>query len=131
MDGWYSVNITFKSVSTRSVCISLSIRLDYPGYPLNERHLHCRHSTSLSASMGPLSFEAEDPVNALVAGSHLDAEGHGRAARETVVLREVDRLLGQLLHVEGPEEAGDGEEDLLLGERDTRADTATAQDVSR
>ena len=72
-----------------------------------------------------LGGETENLGDAVVAGRHLDLERHGRAARETVVLGEVDGLLGQLLHVEGPEEAGDGEEDLLLGERDTGADTAT------
>lgn len=72
-----------------------------------------------------LAGETEDVSNTLMARRHGDAERHGRAARETVVLREVNRLVGELLHVEGPEETGDGEENLLLGEGNTRADAAT------
>lgn len=63
-----------------------------------------------------------------MAGRHLDAEGHGRATGETVVLGQVDRLLGQLLHVECPQETRDGEEDFLLGQGDTRADTTASRD---
>lgn len=84
-------------------------------------------SKTVQQLIGSLSLggEAEDIGDALVARGHLDTEGHGRTARETVVLLQIDRLLGQLLHVECPEEAGDSQEDLLLGERDTRANTAT------
>ena len=71
-------------------------------------------------------LEAEDFSDVLVAWRHFDAEGDWRAAREAVVLGEVDRLVGELLHVERPEEVGDCEEDLLLSERDARADAPAA-----
>ena len=56
---------------------------------------------------------------------HLDAEGHRRTTGETIVLLKINGLVGQFLHIEGPEEAGDGEEDLLFGKRDSGADAAT------
>lgn len=87
-----------------------------------------RFSTCCDALGCVLRLEAEDLGDTVVAGRHLDLEGHGRAARETVVLGEVDLLAGELLHLERPEEAGDGQEDLLLGKRDTRADTAAGKD---
>lgn len=60
-----------------------------------------------------------------VAGSHGDAEGYGRAAGETVVLFQVDGLVGELLHVEGPEQTSDSQENLLLCKRNTGANTTT------
>ena len=53
-----------------------------------------------------------------------DLEGHGRAPRQAIVLLEIDRLFRDLLHVESPQEAGDGEPDLALGDDHARADTA-------
>lgn len=78
-----------------------------------------------------VGLHAEDLLDAAVAGGHGDTEGHGRAARETIVLLQVDRLVGELLHVEGPQETSNGEEDLLLGERDTRADTTARGDYEK
>jgi len=60
-----------------------------------------------------------------VAGDHLDAEGNGGAARETIVLLEIDGFVWDLLHLEGPEHARDGEPHLALSDPHTRADTAT------
>ena len=52
----------------------------------------------------------------VVARSDPDPEGHRRSTRLAVVLPEVDRLAGDLAHVERPEHARDGEPDLALGD---------------
>ena len=57
------------------------------------------------------------------------SERRGTAPRESIILVQVDGLLGNLAQVEAPQQAGDGEKDLALGDNHAWAD-ATAIEIS-
>ena len=83
----------------------------------------------LSSVGAPRPSKAQNLCHMLVPWDRLDAEGYWRATGETIVLLEVDRLVGKLLHAECPEQVRDSEENLFLSIFDGRANATTGNGV--
>ena len=114
--------MTSGTIIVQSVVLYSNLSETVDPYPTNRTFMH---NLDVCDDLGVRGLQSEDLLDTVVARSHLDAEGHGRTARETIVLLQVDRLVGELFHVECPEQAGDSKENLLFGKRDSRADAAT------